>query len=126
MSTENAPVKKSLTDEEYKKILASCVDCSSQYCFFRAFLEHQHPSERLIFQLKCVEIFKFLRSKELGYDIGWHGAAEAWVAEGYAHAFSKAYDVYLAPMEVYRKTEDLVKATKIIQEAENKAVDKPS
>ena len=118
MTTENVPVKKTLTDEEYKKILASCVDCSSQYCFFRAFLEHQHPSERLIFQLKCVEIMKFLRSRELGHDIGWQGAAEAWVAEGYAAAFSKVYDVYLTPLEVYKRTEELTKATKIIQDAE--------
>lgn len=118
MSTENVPVKISLTDEEYKKILAACVDCKTEYCFFRAFLEHQHPSERLILQLKSLEILKFELSFEAKRDVGWQYTAEQWVALGYAAAFAKVYDIRLAPYELYRKILEFAKAIKIIQDAE--------
>lgn len=107
-----------LTDAEYKKILAACVDCKVEYCFFRAFLEHQHPSEKLIFQLKCLEILKYELSVEANKDVGWQYAAEKWVELGYAAAFAKVYDVYQSPREVYGKAIELAKAIKIIKDAE--------
>lgn len=61
------------------------------YCIFKEFLISSHPSRRLLVQLKCLDKRKFIKSKEVGYDVGWKDTMEAWVSEGHAKLFADFY-----------------------------------
>lgn len=44
----------------------------------------------LITQFKAMELYKWNRSKYMGYDIGWEKTLEEWRSEGYDVDFSRA------------------------------------
>lgn len=94
-----------VSEEQYLALLHSCADgCTARYCFFKMFLEHQHPAERLIVQLKCLEKMKWIWSKEVDKDIGWQEAGLKWVEQGFAKAFSSAYNKDYSVEENFDKT----------------------
>jgi len=93
--------------DHYLDLLNSCADgCTAPYCFYRMFLEHEHPSERVLIQIKCLEKIKWIWSKESGKDIGWNEAGFKWALEGYAKAFANVYNSDYSIQENFDNTLD--------------------
>jgi hypothetical protein len=79
---------------EYRRLLDEIGEdyCpEGKYCIFKEFIISAHPSRRLLVQLKCMDKFKLLRSRDAGNDIGWETTMRVWVDEGHAEKFSKHY-----------------------------------
>ena len=99
-----------LTQEQYDKMIASCVDnCNKEYCFFKIFLQHQHPNPRVVCQFKCIEMFKWEIGEQVSKDVGFDVAGNRWFEEGYAEVFDLVYDEELSAKQVYEKTKDALK-----------------
>jgi hypothetical protein len=81
-----------------------CETCTSKYCFVKVFLESLHPEPVILFQLKCIEKFKWEESERKGEDIGWNEAGILWAEQGYAKAFREEFDEDLSINEVYKRT----------------------
>jgi hypothetical protein len=94
------------TKRRYVELLDELVDekCKCEYCFLKRFLESLHPEPRILFQLKCIEKFKWEKSEAEKRDIGWNEAGMLWANEGWAKAFNKVYDEDLSISEVYELT----------------------
>lgn len=96
------------TAEQYIKLLDQCAEnCKEKYCFFKTLALEKNTNPKLLTQVKCVEIFKWEKSVQAHDDIGWKKAWDLWVEEGYATAFSQAYnpdDDDLSIRKVYQKT----------------------
>ena len=100
-----------MNDVQYEKLLKSCTEqCTQPYCFLKMFFLKQHPSERMIVQLKCIEIAKWTWSAEAGTDIGWEATGLRWVTDGYAKAFAKAYNEIDEVLCIFKVTVDIVKS----------------
>lgn len=96
-----------------------CEDCNEIYCTVREILRHylnkslypcKHAhddhfycdnllylvncslDDRVLLQIKCIEEYKWIKSQEAGYDIGWNNAVFGWIKEGYAKKFREVYD----------------------------------
>ena len=78
-----------------------CENCKS-YCTLKEILLHSGMEDRVLEQLKCIEKFKFEKSKENRNDIGWGEAHILWVKEGYAEEFSKIYKEGMTHKEIWR------------------------
>lgn len=103
-----------LTEEQYLALLNSCADnCSSPYCFFKTFLEHQHTDPRTLCQFKCVEIFKWEIGEKENRDIGYQEAGMRWCGEGWAKAFAQVYEEVENAKEIYRRTKALLELQKV-------------
>ena len=99
-----------MNDLQYEKLLKSCTEhCTHPYCFLKMFFLKQHPSERMIVQLKCIEIAKWTWSAEVGKDIGWDATGKRWVDDGYAKAFATAYSEDKEVLDVFKHTAEIVK-----------------
>ena len=74
-----------------------CDGCASSYCEPKGIISALHRPIRFLEQVKCIEIFKKVESKNLrrDVDIDWKKAAQLWVSMGYAEAFG---DVYIDEM----------------------------
>ena len=108
-----------ITQNQYLAILNSCADnCKSDYCFFRIFLEHQHPDSRTLCQFKCIEIYKWEESEKVNHDIGLHAAGLRWCNEGWAKAFAQVYEEGASIREIYRRTKALLELTKLMPTAQ--------
>lgn len=85
-----------LSKKRYCGLLNDLADenCHCDYCFLKLFLETLHPDPRVLMQIKCIEKFKYERSKELGHDIGWNDAGILWAEEGWATAFQTSYSKF--------------------------------
>jgi hypothetical protein len=96
------------TAEQYIKLLDQCAEnCKEKYCFFKTLALEKNTNPKLLCQVKCVEIFKWEKSVQEHEDIGWKKSWDLWVEEGYAIAFSQAYnsdDEDLSIRKVYQKT----------------------
>jgi len=107
-----------MATEETLRIFSK--DCNEDYCSIREFFRRkseEHPfanincsgcqgdrdycearraisqiEDRVLFQFKELEMFKFFESKTQERDIGWNEAVQLWVRRGYAARFSKLYD----------------------------------
>jgi len=79
-----------ISKREYAELLNElvCDQCDHEYCLLKELLLSMHPSERMLMQMKCIEKFKFEKSKEEDHDIGWSDAATRWVTEGHAKKFA--------------------------------------
>jgi hypothetical protein len=106
--------------EKYEKLLNSCTEnCKNSYCFLKMFFSKQHPNEKVVIQLKCIEIAKWIWSAEVGEDIGWAKASEMWIDLKYAQAFSQVYDENLTILENFKLTESVAKDLKNESEHNN-------
>jgi hypothetical protein len=95
-----------LDKQEYREMLEDI--CSEycekdHYCILKEFLVSSHQSTRLLLQLKCVDKFKFERSKENGSDLGWQRCMEEWVECGYAVKFAEVYDEKKSFTKIYKE-----------------------
>jgi len=99
-----------ISKEQYLDLLYSCADnsCDKPYCFFKMFLEKMHPHPRILCQFKCIEIFKWERSKKEDTDIGSTQAAITWCEEGWASAFNEVYEEGQSIREIYNRTQTLM------------------
>lgn len=73
------------------------------------FFLKQHPSERMIVQLKCIEIAKWTWSAEVGKDIGWEATGMRWVSDGYATAFATSYSENKEVLDIFKHTLEIVR-----------------
>lgn len=62
-----------------------------KYCIFKEFLISLHPSRRLLVQLKCMDRYKIVKSKDAGKDIGWDETMKLWISSGCAKLFAELY-----------------------------------
>ena len=62
------------------------------YCLLKELILHDAKfNERLILQMALINKFKYVRSKQAKKDLGWEGAMELWVEEGWAKKFADVY-----------------------------------
>lgn len=82
-----------------------CDQCnSSSYCTLKELLlVTQRFDNRVLIQIKCIEIFKYEESERQGFDIGWSAAGLAWVDQGWAALFDENFDTQIDPRELYKK-----------------------
>lgn len=88
-----------------KKVLDNlCEGChSTPYCTLREILLiTQRFDDRLLIQVKCIEIYKYEESQKEGKDIGWDEASIRWAKNGYAEEFAKVYDNIITPTDLYK------------------------
>ena len=86
--------------DRFREVLYSvCQDChchdkSDPYCTFIEVYLHSHSRDldpRMIIQTKCIEKFKYDKSKEYNRNIEWREIHEMWINEGYAQIFAELY-----------------------------------
>jgi hypothetical protein len=97
---------KAVDKHEYRRLLDEIGEdyCpEGKYCIFKEFLLAAHPSRRLLVQLKCVDRWKFIKSKDAGRDIGWEDALRTWTEDGYAEKFAEAYDDKKTEKNVFKQ-----------------------
>ncbi len=95
-----------LNKDNYKQFIEEilCDYCESgKYCILKEFVISAHPSPKLLMQLKCIDKFKYEKSKENGEDIGWNKSIELWASEGYAKKFSDFYTDTIKFDPLYKK-----------------------
>lgn len=102
-----------LNKQRYASIInqIACQDCNCHYCTLKELLISMHPNPRVLFQFKCIEIYKYDRSEQEQKDIGWEQAANEWV-ETYAVLFAQAYKEFennndLTIIRVYERVMEL-------------------
>lgn len=79
---------------KYKQLLEEvCEDyCPvGKYCICKEFLISSHPDRRLLIQLKCIDRYKIVKSKDAGKDIGWEETMKLWISSGCAKLFAELY-----------------------------------
>ena len=79
---------------KYKQLLEEvCEDyCQAgKYCICKELLISIHPSRRLLIQLKCMDRYKIVKSKDAGEDIGWETTMKLWIDSGNAKLFAELY-----------------------------------
>ena len=92
--------------EAYRELLEDVCDeyCEkNHYCILKEFLVNSHPSPRLLMQLRAIDKYKMEKSKELKRDLGWDGALQLWLEEGYAKKFGDAYEDGIRFSTLYKK-----------------------
>jgi len=76
---------------------------SNKYCILKEILLSAFKEPKVLFQIKCVEKFKFIKSEDAKEDIGWQKAWELWVSEGYAKRFSDLYDENKTVVQLFKE-----------------------
>ena len=72
-------------------------ECKGQYCLLiEILLKDPSLSDRILEQTKCIEKFKWERSKKLGEEVDWREAHE-----GYAKRFAETYKEGLLNGDIY-------------------------
>jgi hypothetical protein len=69
-----------------------CCGSSNGECQHKRAVAERIKDPRALVQMECVERYKWLLSEELRRDVGWSGAWDSWVSEGYAESFGRVYD----------------------------------
>ena len=90
---------KKLIDE----LIAEECSHSDKYCILKEILLSAFKEPKVLFQIKCVEKFKFIKSEEAKEDIGWQKAWELWVSEGCAKKFSDLYNEEKSVSQLYKE-----------------------
>jgi len=86
-----------------KKMNEVCSCDKDKYCLLKEIICCSHNDARFLIQLKVIEIFKYNKSKELGYDLGWELSHIEWVSCGAAKKFAEVYNEDLSAVEIYKK-----------------------
>lgn len=90
---------------KYKALIdefAENCPCKDEYCSLRELVKHLLRDPRTLVQVKCIEKFKYERSKELGKDIG-NEASKDWVELGFAEKFAKTYSEDKTISQIYKE-----------------------
>lgn len=89
--------------EKYDKILSE-LDPSTFYLYVATL----KPDERVLVQMKCLEMFKWERNQEFEEELDMEALAIKWAEEGYAKAFKEAFDKFMVEdlciCQVYEET----------------------
>jgi len=97
--------------KKYREIIdeicqENCCDsnpCEGKYCILKEIIFHYHCKVSLLYQLKCIELFKKDLEEELGENIDTNHASNKWVEDGYNVLFRKYFDESISCEEVYEK-----------------------
>lgn len=86
-----------------------CSGCCSpdKYCTLKEVLVRAPRDARTMVQIKCIEKFKYERSKRDKKDIGWNEAVRMWIDEGYADRFVEGYREGVRLDDLYYKVSNL-------------------
>ena len=88
---------KALIDEFAENCL-----CKDEFCSLRELVIHLFQDPRTLVQAKCLEKYKYERSKELDRDLGSEAGKE-WVELGYAKKFADAYAENKTISQIYKE-----------------------
>ena len=94
---------KKLSTEVLNGVCESCPNCSGYCTLKEILLVTQSFDNRVIVQIKCMEIFKYEQSEIDGKDIGWTEAGIRWAELGWAKVFADVYDhdPDIKPRQIY-------------------------
>lgn len=89
--------------DHYKKILEEIAptSCRNSYCFYKTFFDLMRFDQRMLVQVKCIEMFKWDSNKDLSEDMGWEQAVKLWISEGWAQKFADVYNDDLTAHQIY-------------------------
>lgn len=77
-----------------------------KYCILKEIILASQ-SNRVLSQLKCVEVHKYLVSKKANREYSWQEAMTDWVDSRKAEYFAQVYDEELSAIEIYKRIETL-------------------
>lgn len=77
-------------DRTHREVIDDICECNG-YCILKEVVLRLGPDDRTLEQLKCLERFKYERSKMFGREINWSEATKMWSDEGFAEKFSEIY-----------------------------------
>lgn len=106
MGIRNNGIEYNMDKTKLKKLIDEIVDnCPNKegYCFIKLFLLHLGQDPRIIIQIKCIEKYKYERSKEEGKDIGLDEAFTQWIKNGLAEKFADLYDEDKSVSQLYKE-----------------------
>lgn len=93
--------------KSYKEIIDDALagECQNKsWCLLRQIVESsKRIDERMIAQLKCVEIHKWNLNKTRRDEISWNDAMKHWVDSGFAQRFADVYNKEDDMVILYRK-----------------------
>ena len=102
-------------DDQCKKRFKRMLDndlipdkCNCNYCFLKTFLEIIHPEPIVLYQLKCLEMFKWDMNLESDEELEMNDIAIIWAEEGWAKAFREEFSEELSVKEVYKRVKNRV------------------
>jgi hypothetical protein len=71
------------------------------YCTLKEILVRCPRDTRMLVLIKCLEKFKYERSKQERRDVNWNEALDLWIKEGRAEQFSRRFNKDLRIGELY-------------------------
>ena len=93
-------------DKQKHKLLidefAENCPCKDEWCSVRELVMNLFKDPRTLCQAKCIEKFKYEKSKELNRDIGKE-AGKDWVETGWAEKFSSVYSEDKTISQIYKE-----------------------
>ena len=92
---------------EHEAEIPSGADCHERRnnCVLKDKIMETGLSDRMIAQLKCLEIFKYeeCAARGNGTNMSWDEAFKLWRDRGYAEKFAEFYSLDKDPQETYRE-----------------------
>lgn len=80
--------------------------CCCDYCFLKSFIESLHPEPIVLYQLKCLDMFKWDMNLESDDELDMNDIAIKWAEEGWAQAFREEFDEKLSVKEIYKRVKN--------------------
>ena len=96
-----------MSEEKIREVLRSitkdchCKDCFDPYCTLIEIMVASGKDLRFLIQAKCVEKYRYERSKELDKPLTWNEAYMQWIEEGLAKKFADEYKEGISFEEIY-------------------------
>ncbi len=90
------------------KTIEDICECKS-YCILKEIIMRVGLSEKVLKEFKCIEKLKYIKSEELGRDIGWKNTFYIWENEGYAEKFDKIYNNEMNHNEIWKQMLEMFK-----------------
>lgn len=82
----------------------------NRYCILKEIILASQ-SDRVLSQLKCVEVHKYIISKNASREYNWQESMTDWVNSRKAEYFAQVYQPELSPIEIYKRIETLEEKT---------------
>ena len=80
-----------------------CGDCNKDYCFIQELILHDSKySNRLVTQMKLIEIYKWEQSQITRTELSWSETMSKWAESGLAAKFAEVYKEELSYKEIQR------------------------
>lgn len=78
----------------------------NRYCILKEIIIASSQG-KTIYQIKTIEISKYLLSKKHNREFSWQEATMDWVDSKKAEKFSQIYDPNISPIETYKRIEQM-------------------